>query len=527
MGANEAVVCKVDNLKNGEMKAFNVNNVDILLSKIDDKFYAVAAFCTHYGAPLEEGVLSGGRIVCPWHHACFHSKSGDLLEPPARDALPSYEVRIENDDVIVKLPEKVESNRLPEMARHDSRKESRTYVILGAGAAGNAAAQALREDGFQGRIVMITYETRGPYDRPNLSKDYLQGEADPEWMPLRGEEFYSDNDIELLLSKKVNQINTKDKYITFSNGDTLNYDKLLIASGGIPRRLNLTGSELNNVFTLRNFDDTDAIIKASESASNAVIIGASFIGMETADSLLHRKLGITVVAPERTPLEHIFGNEIGKLFQQLHEENGIKFKLGHTIYKIEGDGNLEAVILDNGERIETDLVIIGIGVNPATNFIDSIDLESDGSIKVDQYFHVGNDIYAAGDIATFPYWYSGSDIRIEHWRSAEQLGRITAHNMAGKKITYESIPFFWTVQAGITLRYVGYVKDWDEIMVNGNISDKNFIAFYIKNNQVQAAAGCNRNREMAAIEELMRLKKMPAPENLKSDSIDLISLLKE
>ena len=527
MGANEAVICKVDALKNGEMKAFNVNNVDILLSKIDDKFYAVAAFCTHYGAPLEEGVLNGKRIVCPWHHACFHAKSGDLLEPPARDALPSYEVEIENNDVIVKLPEEIESNRLSEMANHDSEKESRAYVILGAGAAGNAAAQALREDGFQGHIVMITYENRGPYDRPNLSKDYLQGEADPEWMPLRGEEFYSDNDIELQLNKTVSQINAEDKYITFSSGDTLNYDKLLIASGGIPRRLNLTGSELNNVFALRNFDDADAIIKASEGASSAVIIGASFIGMETADSLRHRKIDVTVIAPEATPLEHIFGSEIGKLFKQLHEENGVKFKLNHTISKLEGDRSVRAVILDNGERIEADLVIVGIGVKPATDFIKNIDLESDSSIRVDQYFHVGNDIYSAGDIATFPYWYSGSDIRIEHWRTAEQQGRIAAHNMAGKKAAYQSIPFFWTVQAGITLRYVGHAKEWDEIVVNGNILDKNFIAFYIKNKKVQAAAGCNRNREMAAIEELMRTKKMPSPENLKNDSIDLSSLLRE
>jgi NADPH-dependent 2,4-dienoyl-CoA reductase/sulfur reductase-like enzyme/nitrite reductase/ring-hydroxylating ferredoxin subunit len=525
MHSNEAVIAKVGDLKNGEMKAFNVKTVDILLSKINDTFHAVAAFCTHYGAPLEDGVLSGDRIVCPWHHACFNAKSGDLLEPPARDALPSYEVRIDGDNVVVKLPDKIDSNREPNMAEQDLQKESRTYVILGAGAAGNAAAQTLRQDGFQGRIVMITYENRGPYDRPNLSKDYLQGEAEPEWMPLRSEDFYADQNIELIFNKKVILVNVRDKRIVFSDKESFQYDKLLIATGGVARSLVTPGSDLKNIFTLRSFDDADRIIKASENASNAVIVGASFIGLETADSLRHRDIDVTVVAPETMPFEHVFGSEIGSLFRELHEKNGVKFKLGQSVSKFEGTGNVEAVILGNGDRIDADLVIVGIGVKPATDFSESIEREKDGSIKVDQYLHADDDIYAAGDIATFPYWYSGSDIRIEHWRTAEQQGRIVAHNMAGKKTAYESIPFFWTVQAGITLRYVGHAKTWDEIVVNGSIQDKNFIAYYVKNNQVQAAAGCNRNHDMAAIEELMRLKKMLSPDKLKSGSIDLVSLV--
>ena len=524
MDSRELVICKVDELKNGKMKTFNVNNVDILLSKIDDNFYAVAAYCTHYGAPLEEGMLSGDRIVCPWHHACFHAKSGDLLEPPARDSLPFYEVRTENNDVIVKLPEKIDSNRLPEMVKQDLEKDDRTFIILGAGAAGNAAAQALREDGFQGRIVMITQENCGPYDRPNLSKDYLQGEAEPEWMPLRGEEFYSDNNIELLLNKKVTQVNAKDKHLVFSDNEILEYDKLLISSGGHARTLNIAGSNLRNIFTLRSFDDADRIIKACENASNAVIIGASFIGMETADSLRHRKIDVTVVAPEKVPFEHVFGNPIGSLFQQLHEENGVKFILEQAVERFEGDGNVEAVVLKNGDRIEADLVIAGIGVKPATEFIEGINRQRDGSLKVDQYFHAANDVYAAGDIATFPYWYSGSDIRIEHWRTAERQGRIAAHNMTGKKTNFGSIPFFWTVQAGITLRYVGHVKEWDEIVVSGSIADKNFISYYVKNNKVQAAAGCNHDHEMTIIEELMRLDRMPSPDRLKNGPIDLITL---
>ena len=258
-----------------------------------------------------------------------------------------------------------------------------------------------------------------------------------------------------------------------------------------------------------------------------MIIGASFIGLETADSFRHRGLDVMVVAPEAVPFEHVFGSEIGNLFLQLHEENGVQFKLKQTVSRFEGSGNIKKVVLGNGDRVDADLVVVGIGVKPATDFGESIVLEKDGSIKVDQYFHAGNDIYAAGDIATFPYWYSGSDTRIEHWRTAEQQGRIAAHNMAGNEITFRSIPFFWTVQAGLTLRYVGHAKAWDGIVVNGSITDKDFIAYYVKNNKVQAAAGCNRDRQMAAIEELMRLRRMPPPDSLKSGLIDLVSLLKE
>lgn len=526
MGADEAVVCKIDVLKNGEMKTFNVNNVDVLLSKINNEFHATGAFCTHYGAPLEDGVLSGDRIVCPWHHACFNTKNGDLLEPPARDAIPSYEVKIDGENIIINLPEEVTHERIPEMREQDSSKDGRAFIVLGGGAAGNAGAQTLREDGFQGKIIMITKENRTPYDRPNLSKEYLQGEAEPDWMPLRSQDFYDDHNIELIFNKKVVQVNVKDKSIVFSDKQTLDYDKLLIATGGIARSLTVPGSDLKNIFTLRSFDDADKIIEASETASKAVVIGASFIGMETAYSLHHRKIPVTVIAPESVPFEKVFGREIGEMFQRLHEEVGVNFKLEHYIEKFEGDTHVEGVSLKNGECIEADLVIVGVGVKPATDFIEGIPLENDGSIKVDQNFRVGNDIYAAGDIATFPYWYLDSDIRIEHWRTAEQQGRIAAHNMAGNEVAFKSIPFFWTTQASINFRYVGYAREWDEIVINGDIENQNFIVFYVKNDQVHAAVGCNCDREMAAIEELMRLKKMPSPEKLKNESFNLMSLLR-
>src|SRR5919197_890468 len=230
-------------LKDGEMKQVSVNGTNILLARVGGKGHALGARCPHYGAPLVEGVLSDRRIVCPWHHACFNAATGDLEEPPVLDALPCYELRVENENIIVGLPDEATDRRTPVMSKRDSSADGRSFVILGGGAAGYAAAQALREDGFQGRLLMITREGRTPYDRPNLSKDYLQGHAEPEWMPLRGDEFYAEHDIEVLRGKEVARVDATKKTITFKDGGMLRYDSLLLATGGTPRRLNVQGSD--------------------------------------------------------------------------------------------------------------------------------------------------------------------------------------------------------------------------------------------------------------------------------------------
>lgn len=522
----DKVIAKIKDLKNGEMKEISLGEgKSILLCKIDDKFYAHSAHCTHYGAPLADGVLNGDRIVCPWHHACFNAKNGNMIEPPARDSLPNYEVRIENENVIASLPEELEFSREPEMAEKDTKADNSTFVILGAGVSGNAAAQAMREAGFQGNIIMITRENHPPYDRPNLSKEYLQGEAQPEWMPLRSEEFYSKHGIEIMLNKNCNGINAQNKLLFFENGEKLNYDKLLITSGGEPRKLNLPGSELKNIFYLRSFTDADKIIKAAENSTNAVVIGGSFIGLEAASSLIKRGLKVTVVAPEKIPFQHIFGEEIGSLIKEQHEKAGVHFKLHSQVKGFEGNGKVQSVFLKDGSKINADLVVAGIGVKPATSFADGIELQGDGSIKVDSHFRAFKDVYAAGDIATFPHYLLGNKIRIEHYRTAEQLGRIAGFNMADRTSEYKDVPFFWTVQAGLTINYVGHTENWDEVIIDGNVHKKEFIAYYIKNNLVAAAAGCNRDKDMAVIQELMRLNKMPEPEAIRDNSADLFKLI--
>ncbi|MBI4965952.1 MAG: FAD-dependent oxidoreductase [Desulfomonile tiedjei] len=527
MSARRVAIAKTNDVREGEMKSFDVGEDKILISKIDGEFYAIGAVCPHYGADLADGVLSGERVVCPWHHAAYNAKTGDLEEPPSLDAVPRYDLEIEGDDLVLLLPEEMVQSRKPDMVKGDPQGDNRTFVIIGAGSAGNAAAQTLREDGFKGRVVMITRENRLPYDRPQLSKEYLEGKSDEDALPLRSKGFYAKYDIEVMLETEVTAVDLANKTLFLAPGDKLQYDSLLLAPGAVPRRLDVPGADLINVFTLRSFEDSTAIVQAAEHASKAVIIGGGFIGIETAYSLSQRNLSVTVVTGESVPFEGIFGKEIGQMFQKMHEENRVEFKLNSRVAKIEGDKTVEAVVLEGGERIQADLVVVGIGVKPATEFLRGIDLLSDGSLKVDEYFRAGADVYAAGDVATFPEHYSGRELRIEHWRTAQQQGRIAAHNMAGKKVPYRSIPFFWTTQGDLYFRYVGHATQWDDIIVHGDVSSRVFIAFYVSNNRVVAAAGNNHEKEMAAIEELMRLGKMPSAEELRNHSVDLVALLKK
>jgi NADPH-dependent 2,4-dienoyl-CoA reductase/sulfur reductase-like enzyme/nitrite reductase/ring-hydroxylating ferredoxin subunit len=519
-------IAKKTDLKNGEMKSYKLDeNNNVLLCRINDEFFAVGAACTHYGASLEEGILKDDTIICPLHHACFNAKNGDLLEPPAMDALPNYELQIEGDLIKIKVPEEIPFSRNPDMVKKDIKKDERTFVILGAGASAFFAAQSMRENGFKGNIVMVTRENKTPYDRPNLSKDYLSGNAQPEWMPLRPDDFYEENGIQILKEINIKGVDFKGKNVSFDNGENLKYDKLLIATGGVPRKLNIPGAGLNNIFYLRTFNDADNIIEAAKNAKRAVVIGAGFIAMETAHSLTERNIKVTIVAPGEVPFERNFGKEIGNLIKKEHEKEGTIFKFKSTVKEFKGNVNVKSVLLESGEEIETDFVVIGIGVKPATGFLSGIDLLDDGSFKTDSNLKVTEDVYAAGDIATFPEPHTGNLIRVEHWRLAMQLGRIAGANMAGKKVFYDDVPYFWTEQAGISLRYVGFVKKWDEIIIDGNIHKKDFIAYYIKDNFIHAAAGVNRDKEIDIIHLLIKKQRFPEVEALRDNSVNIFNLI--
>ena len=524
----EADVANINDLQNGETKQVSVGETEILLAKIADKFYAVGAHCTHYKAPLAEGVVNGESVICPWHNACFNLVTGDRQAPPGLDSLTRYDVRIEGDRIFVTVPASTLAQRLPAMAKFDPDADSRTFVVLGAGAAGSAAVEKLREVGFQGRVIMVTQEDILPYDRTWLSKDYLTGKVSKEEMPLRTKEFYQDNNIEVLLNKQVVKVDVASRAIAFADNSTQNYDSLLLATGGKPRNLDIAGANLANVFTLRSFQDIEQILAASKQASRVVVIGSSFIGMETAAGLTQNGLQVTVVSPSGLPFEKILGKEIGQLFQKIHEEQGVTFKLKTKVTKIEGNSQVERVILDNGNSLNCDLVIVGIGVQPATEYLQGVELnEKDQSVVVDKYLCAAEGLYAAGDIARFPNLRTNQSIRVEHWRIAAQHGEIAAANMAGQKVEFAGVPVFWTAQYKFPLRYIGHAEEWDEIIFDGELEKREFIAFYIKGDRILAAAASQRDTQMAAISELMRLDKMPTVEQLRAGSVDMIEQLKQ
>lgn len=521
------VVGKLSDFESDGMRTVELGDSKdkILICRFGGEFSALSPYCIHYGAPLEEGILSDGRIICPWHHSCFSAKNGDFLEPPAFDSLVAYELRAEGENLVVTVPDKIEKRRLPGLAKPDYKSDKRRFAIIGGGAAGYSAAQALRENGFKGRIYMITKENKLPYDRPNLSKEYLQGKAEEDWMPLRSQKFYDDHGIDIALGREVLKLDVKKKEVTLDEGQDLVFDKILIASGGKPLNLNIPGADLGNIFTLRSFGNADEIIAAAEKASKAAVIGSSFIGMETAYSLSVLGIDVTVIGKDSVPFEMTLGKEIGELFMKEHKNHGIAFRMSANVSRFAGNGKVEKIIFNDGKEIPADLVLVGIGVVPATGFIEGIELNPDGGLKTDIYLAVAEDVYAAGDIVSFPNAITGERRRIEHWRTAEQQGRIAALNMLGKNVPYSSVPFFWTAQAGLDLKYVGHAGTWDYTITWGNVADKDFITFYISGDKVAAAAGNNRDAEMAAIEELMRVGRMPMPETLEKHPADLKDLL--
>ncbi len=527
----EIAVAKIDDLQNGQMQQITVLDSQILLSKIDDKFYATGAFCTHNGAPLEKGILCQEKIICPWHNACFNAIAGQQQEPPGLDSLATFATRIEGEQVLVKLPDELAQQRTLEMARYIPELDERTLVVLGAGAAGINAVEVLRQEGHQGKIILVSAEDRLPYDRTKLSKNYLQGKAEEDSLSLRSCEFYARHDIELRFGQAVTKVDVLNKSLIFSDGSSLEYDSLLLATGAKARKLDIEGADLANIFTLRQPEDVNSILDTVENAQKAVVIGSSFIGMEAAASLTQQGLEVTVISPSDVPFKKVLGDQLGKMWQKLHESQGVSFKLGTKATKFTGkEEQVKSVVLANGSEIAADLVIVGIGVELNTNCLEGIKLnEQDNSISVNEYLQTEiSDIYAAGDIARFPYAPMEKSTRIEHWRLAAQQGRIAAANMLGKNkpcSVAEIVPFFWSGQYDLKLRYVGHAEAWDEVYIDGDLEQPEFLAFYLQDNKVMAVAGINRDRDIAAISELMRQQKMPDAAAIKTveNWIDLLN----
>ena len=496
----------LDDLDPGGMRQVEWDGEKILLLRDGDGVHAVAATCPHAGGPLAQGVHNGSRIVCPWHKAAFCVRTGAVLDPPALDALPRYDVRLDAGRILLAKPVQAPAGLVPEA-------DERCFVIAGAGAAGAVAAQTLREAGFAGRVVMLDPANRVPYDRTVLSKYALSGRKGGEKSPLQSQAFYREHRIERRTAE-VACVDADARRLTCADGSVVEYDAALLATGGTPVRPALPGAGLDHVYTLRSRADADAILAQAERSGRAVILGASFIGMEVAASLRERGLDVTVVGREAVPFEKQLGPEVGAAFIGLHERHGVAFRLGSEVAALEGDGQVAGVTLKSGETLPADLVVIGFGVKPATSYADGLIRTDDGGIVVDAFLRAGEGLYAAGDIASFPHRGDGGRIRVEHWRVAEQQGRVAALNMLGQPTPYDAVPFFWTIQYMKRLDYVGHAEAWDRVVLHGDLGKPEFLAYYVKDGVVAAAAGLGRDRDTAALVELFTLRRSWTPDEL-------------
>ena len=508
-------------IADGGMLAGQAHGKAVLVARSGDDVFAIGATCSHYGGPLGDGLRVGDTVRCPWHHACFDLRTGEAIRAPALNPVARWTVERRGPLVVVtgERPASDAPGMRPDIVRQPPAARQAvagvvaaerqavaaappmpsSVVIVGAGAAGNAAAEMLRRLGYAGRVTMIGADDSVPYDRPNLSKDYLAGSAPEEWIPLRPREFYEERQIRLVTGRRVTSIDTRAKRIVLDDGNTHEFGALLLATGAEPVQLPaaLAGT---HVRYLRTLADSRALIAATNGARRAVVLGASFIGLEVAAALRARGLEVHVAAPEARPLERILGPELGDFVRGLHEAHGVVFHLGQTATLIEAD----AVTLGNGERIPADVVVAGIGVRPNDQLAASADVTVDRGIVVDQFLQTSiPGIYAAGDNARYPDPRTGAQIRIEHWVVAERQGQHAARNILGSQQPFTAVPFFWSQHYDVQISYVGHAERWDDVVVTGSIPAKEFSVTFRDKGRALAVATVGRDRESLEAELAM------------------------
>jgi NADPH-dependent 2,4-dienoyl-CoA reductase/sulfur reductase-like enzyme/nitrite reductase/ring-hydroxylating ferredoxin subunit len=476
----------VDGLPIGAKQVVKARDTDVLLIHYDGGIVAVQPKCPHAGASLEKGAVCNGRLVCPWHLGTFALPGGELLEPPPMEALKTYPVRLDANDILVDPEPKPSVNvSMTQVA------DSPVFVLVGAGAAGTMAAVTLVEHGFSGRIVIVDPVPEEPVDRTQLSKDALGGK-----MPLEKVAIDKLNDARFdRLDVAVTTLSSANREIHLSDGSVMSFDKALIATGGRPKRLPIPGAE--RAYLIRHPADVQQVLDARKGKKETVIIGTSFIGLEAASALLEAGMNVTIVGKEELPFERQFGEQIAESLKRLHESKGTQFRLGAEVMEITPTA-VKISLNSNEEEVPADLVIMGVGVTPELEFEHDLPVAKDGGIKTDSSLRAANTIWVAGDIA------SVSDTRIEHWRVAEQQGRVAALAMLGRNVAYDGVPFFWTYFFGKRLGYLGHAKEWDNIIIEGDIEKQHFIAFYVQDGYVHAILSCDYESEMAALSETMR-----------------------
>jgi NADPH-dependent 2,4-dienoyl-CoA reductase/sulfur reductase-like enzyme/nitrite reductase/ring-hydroxylating ferredoxin subunit len=483
----------LSDLADGAMLTGHVHGEPALLVRRGDELFAIGATCSHYGGPLGDGVVVGETVRCPWHHACFSLRTGEAVRSPALNPVTCWDVEQRDGRAYVRGKREVKGPPSPAAVAGGPA----SIVIVGGGAAGNAAAETLRREGYGGRITMLSADPSAPCDRPNLSKGYLAGTATAESIPLRTPEFYAQHRIDVRTNARARSIDTTNRVVQLEDGSRHAYDALLLATGAEPVRLAVPGAELPHVHYLRTFADSRALVEKALVSKRAVIIGASFIGLEVAASLRTRLVEVDVVAPGAVPMEKVLGAEVGAGFRRLHEQHGVRFHLGTTPVSIDA----HTVTLANGERLQANLVVVGIGVRPATSLAEQAGLAVDRGVVVDEYLQTSvPGIFAAGDIARWPDRLSGERIRVEHWVVAERQGATAARNMLGRREHFDAVPFFWTEQYDFSLIYVGHAERWDAAEIDGKIDDHDATITYRGGGRTLAVATVYRDHESLGAE---------------------------
>jgi NADPH-dependent 2,4-dienoyl-CoA reductase/sulfur reductase-like enzyme/nitrite reductase/ring-hydroxylating ferredoxin subunit len=463
----------------------HVGDEDVLLVRSGSEVFAIEPSCSHYHGPLAEGLVDGESIRCPWHHACFDLRTGEAVRAPAFNSIAVWKVEHEGGRIFVRQKREQPKPRVKGVVEAPGR-----IVIVGGGAAGFAAAEMLRRQDYRGGVVMLSNEAAPPVDRPNLSKDYLAGSAPEDWLPLRPADFYAEAAIDLRLKTEVISIDTRARQVVLAAGEAIPYDRLLLATGAEPVRLPIPGADQPHVHVLRSLDDCRAIIASAAGARRALVIGASFIGLEVAASLRARDIEVHVVGLEQRPMERVLGPAMGDFVRSLHEQHGVVFHLGDTVTAIDG----KRATLKSGGVLEADVVVVGVGVRPRLALAERCGLAIDRGVTVNPYLETSVEgIYAAGDIARWPDPHSGENIRVEHWVVAERQGQTAARNMLGQREAFDAVPFFWSQHYDVPVNYVGHAEKWDEIVVEGNIAAKDCLLRYKSAGRVLAVASIYRD----------------------------------
>jgi NADPH-dependent 2,4-dienoyl-CoA reductase/sulfur reductase-like enzyme/nitrite reductase/ring-hydroxylating ferredoxin subunit len=478
----------------------HVDDEDVLLVRSGAEIFAIDAHCSHYHGPLAEGLVTGEAIRCPWHHACFDLRTGEATRAPALAPIAVWKVEHQGDRIFVR-----EKQSQPKPDVKGAVDAPGRIVIVGGGAAGFAAAEMLRRQDYRGSIVMLSQDAIAPVDRPNLSKDYLAGSAPEDWLPLRPDDFYAKANIDLRLNTEVTSIDTKTRRVVLAGGETVAYDCLLLATGAEPVRLPIPGADQPHVHVLRSLADSRAIIGLADGARRAIVIGASFIGLEAAAALRARDVEVHVVGLEQRPMERVLGPEMGDFVRSLHEEHGVIFHLGDTVTAIDG----KRATLKSGGVLEADVVVVGVGVRPRLALAEKAGLAVDRGVTVNAYLETSvPGVYAAGDIARWPDPHTGENIRVEHWVVAERQGQTAARNMLGQREVFDAVPFFWSQHYDVPINYVGHAEKWDEIAVDGSIAGKDCLLRYKNGGRVIAVASIYR--DTASLEAEWAMEKAAA-----------------